>query len=480
MQVERVGGKQMTINKGPRVKTTEQDADARRHNFDEVNKGYTAQMAMEEAARCLHCKDAKCVKGCPVNVNIPDFIAEVAKGNFAQGAKIIKSTNNLPAICGRVCPQEEQCEKYCVRAKSGGPVAIGALERFCADYALANEQAQEASNANGQAKEATKPRQGLGVAVVGSGPAGLTCAADCAKEGFEVSVFEAFHKAGGVLVYGIPEFRLPKSLVQAEIEKLKELGVTVVLDTVIGKTFTLEELCNEYDAVFLGTGAGLPMFLKIKGENLPGVYSANEYLTRVNLMKAYQKDSDTPVITGEKVVVIGGGNVAMDAARTALRMGAKEVTIVYRRSMTELPARKEEVHHAVEEGIQFLLLNNPVEILGEKKVEGIKLQKMVLGEPDARGRAIPICVEGSEYTVDCDMVIVAIGTSPNPLLPKTTKKLQTTPKGTIIANEDGETSIEYVYAGGDAVIGAATVILAMGAGKKAAESICKKLLNRNQ
>ncbi|MDD3947461.1 MAG: NADPH-dependent glutamate synthase [Clostridia bacterium] len=456
----------MTINKGPRIKTPEQNADARRHNFDEVNKGYTAQMAMEEAARCLHCKDAKCVKGCPVNVNIPDFIAEVAKGNFAEGAKIIKSTNNLPAICGRVCPQEEQCEKYCIRAKSGGPVAIGALERFCADYALQN----------GETQEAPKRSNGMRVAVVGSGPAGLTCAADCAKEGFEVTVFEAFHKAGGVLVYGIPEFRLPKSLVQAEIDKLKELGVKIIFDTVIGKTYSLEELCSEYNAVFLGTGAGLPMFLKMKGENLPGVYSANEYLTRINLMKAYQKDSDTPVITGERVVVIGGGNVAMDAARTALRMGAKEVTIVYRRSMNELPARKEEVQNAIEEGIQFLLLNNPIEILGEKKVEGIKLQKMVLGEPDERGRAIPMCVEGSEYEVKCDMVIVAIGTSPNPLLPKSTKNLKTTPKGTIVINEDGETSIEYVYAGGDAVMGAATVILAMGAGKKAAESICKKLL----
>lgn len=459
----------MKINRGERLSPIEQDPQVRRGNFYEVNKGFTPEMAIEEAERCLNCKDPKCVKGCPVNVNIPTFVRQIADGEFAEAAKTIKATNNLPAICGRVCPQEEQCEKQCVRAKAGGAVAIGALERFAADYALQK----------GEPQEPPKPRNGMRVAVVGSGPAGLTCAADCAKEGFEVTIFEAFHKAGGVLVYGIPEFRLPKSLVQAEIDKLKELGVTIVLDTVIGRTFTLEELCREYDAVFLGTGAGLPMFLNIKGENLSGVYTANEYLTRVNLMQAYLKDAATPVITGEKVVVVGGGNVAMDAARTALRMGAGKVTVVYRRSMEELPARKEEVENAIEEGIEIMLLTNPVEILGDKKVEGIKCNKMQLGQPDERGRATPIPVEGSEFVINCDQVIIAIGTSPNPLLAKSAKNLKTSPKGTIIINENGETSIENVYAGGDAVIGAATVILAMGAGKKAAASIVKKLRGKH-
>lgn len=460
----------MKINKGDRLKAVEQDADIRRNNFSEVSAGFTPQMAMEEAARCLNCKDAKCIKGCPVNVNIPSFIMQAAQGNFSEAAKIIKNTNNLPAICGRVCPQEEQCEKNCVRAKMGGAVAIGTLERFCADYALQQ----------GEPQEPPMPHNGMRVAVVGSGPAGLTCAADCAKAGFEVTIFEAFHKAGGVLVYGIPEFRLPKSLVQAEIDKLKELGVTIVLDTVIGKTFTLDELCKEYNAVFLGTGAGLPMFLKIKGENLSGVYTANEYLTRVNLMKAYLKESDTPVITGEKVVVLGGGNVAMDAARTALRMGASKVSVVYRRSMEELPARSEEVHHAIQEGIEFILLTNPLEIIGEKKVEGLKCQRMQLGTPDERGRATPIPIADSDFVVDCDQVIIAIGTSPNPLLAKTANNLKTTPKGTIVINEGGETSIENVFAGGDAVMGAATVILAMGAGKKAAQSIIDRLSKDNK
>lgn len=459
----------MKINKGDRLKAIEQDANVRRNNFNEVSAGFTPQMAIEEAARCLNCKDAKCIKGCPVNVDIPSFIMQAAQGNFSQAAKIIKNTNNLPAICGRVCPQEEQCEKNCVRTKMGGAVAIGTLERFCADYALQN----------GEPQEPPLPHNGMRVAVVGSGPAGLSCAADCAKAGFEVTVFEAFHKAGGVLVYGIPEFRLPKSLVKAEIDNLKELGVTIVLDTVIGKTFTLDELCQEYDAVFLGTGAGLPMFLKIKGENLSGVYSANEYLTRVNLMKAYLKESDTPVITGEKVVVLGGGNVAMDAARTALRMGASKVSVVYRRSMEELPARSEEVHHAIQEGIEFMLLTNPIEIIGEKKVEGLKCQRMQLGTPDERGRATPIPVADSEFVIDCDQVIIAIGTSPNPLLTKTAANLKTTPQGTIVINEEGETSIQNVFAGGDAVMGAATVILAMGAGKKAAQSIVNKLSKNN-
>lgn len=451
----------MSFNRNPRNKPIEQSPEVRIHNFEEVSQGFTPALAMEEAARCLQCKNPKCVEGCPVNVKIPEFLAKAAEGNFAAAGAVIKETNNLPSVCGRVCPQEEQCEKYCVRMKLGGPVAIGALERFCGDYAL---------NHGGDKQEA-KPRNGRRVAVVGSGPAGLTCAADCAKEGFEVTIFEAFHKPGGVLVYGIPEFRLPKSLVQAEIDKVKELGVNIVLDTVIGKTFTLEELLAEYDAVFLGTGAGLPSFMNIKGENLPGVYSANEYLTRVNLMKAYLKSSDTPVITGSKVVVVGGGNVAMDAARTALRMGAGEVRIVYRRSMDELPARKEEVHHAVEEGIQFSLLAAPLEILGQKRVEGMRCQRMELGEPDARGRRIPVPVPNSEFVIDCDQVIVAIGTSPNPLLTSSCRALETSRHGTIIADERAATSIPGVYAGGDAVIGAATVILAMGAGKRAAQSI---------
>jgi len=458
----------MSYNKNPRNKQSEQAPEARIHNFAEVAQGYTPALAMEEAARCLQCKTPKCVEGCPVSVKIPQFLAEAANGNFAAAAAIIKETNNLPSICGRVCPQEEQCEKYCVRLKLGGPVAIGYLERFCGDYALAHEEG----------KPEVKPRNGRRVAVVGSGPAGLTCAADCAKEGFEVTIFEAFHKPGGVLVYGIPEFRLPKSMVQAEIDKVKELGVNIVFDTVIGKTYTLEELREEYDAVFLGTGAGLPTFMKIKGENLAGVYSANEYLTRVNLMKAYLKSSDTPVITGNKIVVVGGGNVAMDAARTALRMGAGEVRIVYRRSMEELPARREEVHHAIEEGIQFSLLANPLEILGQKRVEGVRCQRMELGEPDARGRRRPVPVPGSEFIIDCDQVIIAIGTSPNPLLTGSCKALATSPHGTIVADESGQTSVPWVFAGGDAVIGAATVILAMGAGKRAALSIKEQYIQK--
>ena len=455
----------MVDKNAKRTLPVEQAPEVRSHNFDEVNKGFTAEMAITEASRCLNCKNPKCVEGCPVNVHIPDFIALCAQGKFIEAAKVIKGTNNLPSVCGRVCPQEEQCEKNCIRQKLGGAVAIGALERFCADYAL---------NA-GVKPEKTAKSNGKKVAIAGSGPAGLSCAADLAKAGFDVTVYEAFHKAGGVLVYGIPEFRLPKSLVQAEIDTLKELGVKFELNTVIGKTIFLDELTEEYDAVFLGTGAGLPSFMKIKGENLAGVYSANEYLTRVNLMKAYTGNSDTPIVTGKNVLVVGGGNVAMDAARTALRMGADSVKIVYRRSMEELPARKEEVHHAIEEGIEFLTLNNPVEILGEKKVEGMTVLKMRLGEPDARGRATPIPIEGSEYRIDCDQVIIAIGTSPNPLLHKSCEALETSKRGTILANENGETSIENVYAGGDAVSGAATVILAMGAGKKAAASIIEKL-----
>jgi glutamate synthase (NADPH/NADH) small chain len=458
----------MSYNQNPRNKQPEQKSEERIHNFEEVTRGYTPELVMEEAARCLQCKNPKCMEGCPVNVKIPQFLAEAAKGNFGAAAAIIKETNNLPSICGRVCPQEEQCEKNCVRLKLGGPVAIGAIERFCGDYALGQTEN----------KQTVKPRNGLRVAVVGSGPAGLTCAADCAKEGFEVTIFEAFHKPGGVLVYGIPEFRLPKAIVQAEIDKVKELGVHIVLDTVIGKTFTLEELKEEYDAVFLGTGAGLPSFMKIKGENLAGVYSANEYLTRINLMKAYLKTSDTPVITGKKVVVVGGGNVAMDAARTALRMGAGEVRIVYRRSMEELPARKEEVHHAIEEGIQFSLLANPLEILGQKRVEGVRCQRMELGEPDSRGRRKPVPVPGSEFTIDCDQVIIAIGTSPNPLLTSSCKSLVTSPHGTILVDEYGATSVPGVYAGGDAVIGSATVILAMGAGKRAAQSIKQRMIKK--
>lgn len=446
----------------------EQNPKERAKNFKEVSLGFDCDTALCEAERCLNCKNPKCKGSCPVGVDIPAFIQKIKERDFLGAAQIIKLSSNLPAICGRVCPQESQCEAQCIRGTSeklGGAVAIGALERFVADYSLTHKTKVEKPIFNGKK-----------VAVIGSGPAGLTCAADLAKAGCKVTVYEAFHKAGGVLVYGIPEFRLPKTLVQAEIDTLSELGVEIVLNVVIGKTIMLSELLEENDAVFIGTGAGLPMFMKIPGENLNGVYSANEYLTRVNLMKAYDKNSPTPIVVAKKVVVVGAGNVAMDAARTALRLGAEEVHVVYRRSRAEMPARAEEIRHAEEEGIIFDLLTNPVEILGEKSVKGIKCVKMELGEPDKTGRRRPVEIKGSEFIIDADQVIMSLGTSPNPLLKKSTPDLETTPKGTIVVNQETlETSISNVYAGGDAVTGAATVILAMGAGKKAASAILERL-----
>lgn len=437
----------------------------RAKNFKEVCTGFDEKTAVIEAQRCLNCKTRPCVAGCPVNVKIPDFITLVKEGKFEEAAQKILETNNLPAICGRVCPQESQCEKYCVRNKLEGAVSIGGLERFVADYHLNNKK---------ETKTEIK-KNGKHVAVVGSGPSGLTCAADLEKAGFDVTVFEAFHKAGGVLVYGIPEFRLPKDLVQKEIDEVKDLGVNFELDTVIGKTYLMEDLLENFDAVYIGSGAGLPSFLGIEGESLVGVFSANEYLTRVNLMKAYLPGSDTPLPRSKKCVVVGGGNVAMDGARTALRMGA-ETTIVYRRGRDEMPARAEEIRHAEEEGINFALLTNPVRILGENgKVTGIECVKMALGEPDESGRRRPEEIKGSNFVIDCDMVIIAVGTSPNPIITSSFKALQTGRKGTLIIDDKGETSVENVYAGGDAVTGAATVILAMGAGKLAAKSIIEKL-----
>lgn len=444
-----------------------QPAEERINNFKEVALGFDDETALSEAKRCLQCKNAPCRKGCPVGIDIPAFVGRIGEGDIEGAVASLKRDNSLPAICGRVCPQEEQCEKYCVRReKSGGSVAIGGLERYAADYSIY--------------KMDKKPKErvsnGKKAAVVGSGPAGLTCAADLAAAGFEVTVYEAFHKAGGVLVYGIPEFRLPKDLVEAEINSLKEIGVGFKFNTVIGKTITLQELIESNDAVFLGTGAGLPSFLRIKGENLCGVYSANEYLTRVNLMKAYKPDSITPVQKGKNVVVVGAGNVAMDAARTAVRLGADNVYLVYRRSRAEMPARKEEVAHAEEEGVIFNLLTNPVEILGENGyVNAVRCIRMELGEPDDSGRRSPVPIEGSEFVFPCDQVIVALGTTPNPLIKSTAQSLKTGRKGTIEVNpETGETSISGVYAGGDAVTGAATVILAMGAGRLAAKSIIAK------
>ena len=445
-----------------------QEAKVRACNFMEVNLGYDYETALVEAERCLHCKDARCVAGCPVGVNIPAFISKLHEGDIMGAGEIIKLNNSLPAICGRVCPQESQCEAKCVRGMSdklGGAVAIGALERFVADYCL--EHSQPLLRA---------PFNGKSVAVIGSGPAGLTCAGMLAKFGCKVTVYEAFHKAGGVLVYGIPEFRLPKVLVEKEIDTLRGLGVEIVLNTVIGKTIMIEELLENNDAIFIGTGAGLPMFMNIPGESLNGVYSANEYLTRVNLMKAYDPNSPTPIVVGKKVVVVGAGNVAMDAARTAIRLGAESVKVVYRRSRAEMPARREEIDHAEEEGIEFILLTNPTEIIGDKKVEGIKCVKMKLGEPDQTGRRRPEVVSGSEFVIESDQVIMSLGTTPNPLLKKSTDKLQTTKRGTIIVNEETlESSMPNVYAGGDVVTGAATVILAMSAGKKAANSILERL-----
>ena len=442
----------------------EQDANVRNHNFDEVALGYTAEMAVSEAQRCLQCKKPPCVGGCPVNVRIPEFIAKVAEGDFMGAYEIITSTNALPALSGRVCPQETQCEAVCVRGKKGEPVAIGRLERFVADWYM--------ENVNKMPEKV--PSNGKKVAVVGSGPAGLTCASDLAKKGYEVTMFEALHTAGGVLVYGIPEFRLPKAIVQNEVDKLEAQGVNVMTNMVIGKVLSIDELFEMgFKAVFVGSGAGLPMFMGIPGEALVGVYSANEYLTRVNLMKAFREEDDTPIIQSKAVAVVGGGNVAMDAARCAKRLGAETVYIVYRRGMAELPARKEEVEHAEEEGIIFKTLTNPVEVLGDENgwVKGMTCVEMELGEPDESGRRRPIVKEGSDFELPMDCVIMALGTSPNPLIKSTTKGLEINKRGGIIVNEDGLTSREGVYAGGDAVTGAATVILAMGAGKTAAKAI---------
>ena len=458
----------MSLTKNP---MPSQEPDVRNKNFEEVALGYTEAQALDEAQRCLNCKTKPCMTGCPVMVHIPEFIAEVAKGNFEQAYQIISHTSALPAVCGRVCPQESQCEKYCVRGKKGEPVAIGRLERFVADW----------HNAHATAAPEKPASNGHRVAVVGSGPAGLTCAGDLARKGYEVTVFEALHLAGGVLVYGIPEFRLPKSIVQKEVDGLKALGVTVATDTVVGRTITVDELMEEqgFEAVFIGSGAGLPMFMDIPGVNYKGVLSANEFLTRINLMKAYRPDSDTPIIHPKKVAVVGGGNVAMDAARCAKRLGA-EVYIVYRRGMEELPARKEEVEHAEEEGIIFKTLCNPVEIFADENddVNKIRCINMELGEPDASGRRRPIEVPDSEFDLDVDCVIMSLGTSPNPLIKSTTKGLEINKKGGIVVNEDGLTSKANVYAGGDAVTGAATVILAMGAGKTAAKAIDEALSNK--
>ena len=442
-----------------------QPPEDRINNFKEVALGFTPELALAEAERCLNCKDPLCMKGCPVGVHIPRFITAVREGRMDDAAKTVLSDNNLPAVCGRVCPQENQCEKFCIRReKLGGSVAIGALERYVADYAAAHGIKPEA-----------KPAGGAKVAVVGSGPASLSCAADLAKAGVKVTMYEALHKAGGVLVYGIPEFRLPKDIVAREVENLKGMGVTVLTDMVVGKTVMLDELLAGYDAVFVGSGAGLPSFLHIEGENLSGVSSANEFLTRVNLMKAYEKDAVTPVQRGRNVAVVGAGNVAMDAARTARRLGA-EVTLVYRRSRAEMPARAEEIGHAEEEGIRFELLTNPVEILGENgSVTGMRCVRMELGEPDASGRRRPVPVAGSEFDIACDEVIVALGTTPNPIIKRSFPALETTPKGTIVADENGKTSVERLYAGGDAMTGAATVILAMGAGKRSAHAIAEEL-----
>lgn len=441
----------------------EQDPKVRARNFKEVCEGYTAEEAINEANRCLNCKNMPCVSGCPVGVHIPEFISKVKEGDFEGAYKVITLTNGLPAVCGRVCPQENQCEGKCVRGIKGEPVGIGRLERFCADY-MAYKTA-----------DVQKPQSnGTKVAVIGSGPSGLTCAADLAKLGYEVTIFEAFHTAGGVLMYGIPEFRLPKATVQREINNLKKLGVEIKTDMVIGKILSVDEIMEMgYKAVFIGTGAGLPNFMGIPGEGLVGVFSANEYLTRINLMKAYMADYDTPVKKFNSIAVVGGGNVAMDAARCAMRLGAEHVYVIYRRSEAEMPARREEVHHAKEEGIEFVYLTNPTEIIGDENghVSGIKCVKMALGEAGADGRRSVTAIPDSEYVIPIDACIMSIGTSPNPLIRSTTPGLDTNRKGCLVVNEDMLTTKEGVYAGGDAVTGAATVILAMGAGKTAAKAI---------
>ena len=456
-----------------KVPVPEQDPQVRNHNFEEVCLGYTKEQAMEEAARCLHCKNKPCVAGCPVNIRIPEFIEKVAAGDFQAAYEVISDTNALPGVSGRVCPQETQCEMHCVRGVKGEPVAIGRLERFVADWY--REHINEMPK---------KPESnGAKVAVVGSGPAGLTCASDLAKLGYQVTIFEAFHTAGGVLVYGIPEFRLPKAIVANEVGKLTAMGVDLETDMVVGKTYTIDEMFEDgYEAVFVGSGAGLPMFMGIPGETLAGVYSANEYLTRINLMKAYLDTYDTPIKKIRRAAIVGGGNVAMDAARCAKRMGAEHVYVVYRRSEAEMPARREEIHHAKEEGIEFLFLNNPTKILGDDKgrVRGMECIRMELGEPDDSGRRRPIEVPGSEFELDVDAVIMSLGTSPNPLIRSTTPGLEANRKGCLVADEETmATTREGVYAGGDAVTGAATVILAMGAGKKAAEAMDKYLKEKH-
>ena len=453
-------------NRIPRVPVREQDPKKRAANFEEVCYGYNAEEAALEASRCLNCPRPRCVEKCPVHINIPGFIRHIDEGDLAAAAETIHSDSSLPSVCGRVCPQESQCEGACVLGIKGEPVAIGKLERFVGDWAI--------EHADDLGKPEITPN-GKRVAIVGSGPAGLACASDLARAGYGVKIFEALHKIGGVLVYGIPEFRLPKDrIVAKEVEAVKRLGVEIEPDVIIGRTMTVDDLLDRegYDAVFVGSGAGLPRFMGIPGENLNGVYSANEFLTRANLMKAYDEEYDTPIYAGRKVVVVGGGNVAMDAVRTAKRLGAESV-IVYRRSEAELPARVEEVHHAKQEGIDFQMLTNPTEITGDEKgwVNGIRCVRMELGEPDASGRRSPVKIEGSDFSIDCDVVIMALGTSPNPLIKSTTKGLDTNRKGCIVADEEGRTSREGVFAGGDAVTGAATVILAMGAGRKAAKAI---------
>ncbi|MDE6226822.1 MAG: NADPH-dependent glutamate synthase [Muribaculaceae bacterium] len=461
-------------NRIPRVPVREQDPEKRAANFEEVCYGYDAEEAQLEASRCLNCKKPRCVESCPVHVDIPGFISKVAAGEFREAAMVIANDSSLPSVCGRVCPQESQCEGSCVLGVKFEPVAIGKLERFVGDWAIENEDAIPAPSIE---------RNGKRVAVIGSGPAGLACASDLAKLGYDVTVFEALHEYGGVLVYGIPEFRLPKErIVAKEVESVRKLGVHFEKDVIVGHTMTVDDLLDNegFDAVFVGSGAGLPRFMGIEGENLNGVFSANEYLTRANLMHAYDSHYDTPIYQGSRVVVVGGGNVAMDAVRTAKRLGADAV-IVYRRSEAELPARVEEVHHAKQEGIEFRMLTNPVRVLGDDsgKVVGLECVEMELGEPDESGRRSPKAKEGSNFTIDCDVVIMALGTSPNPLIKSTTKGLETNRRGCIVADEDGRTSREGVFAGGDAVTGAATVILAMGAGRKAAKAI-HDYLNHSQ
>ena len=464
---------QINVDRKKKTPIAEQKAEERVKNFEEVCLGYTEDEAVAEAKRCLNCKNAPCIKGCPVSINIPGFIQHIANKEFEKAAKELARYTTLPAVCGRVCPQEVQCEERCVLGIKGEPVAIGKLERFAADWA--REHDVDLSQ--------TEEKNGIKVAVVGCGPAGITCAGELAKKGYAVTIFEALHEAGGVLVYGIPEFRLPKEIVECEIENIRKLGVKIETDVVVGRTVTIDQLMEDegYEAVFIGSGAGLPKFMGIPGENLNGVFSANEFLTRANLMKAFRKDYETPIKSGARVAVVGGGNVAMDAARTAARLGSK-VFVVYRRSEPELPARTEEVHHAKEEGIIFELLSNPIEIIGDKSgwVRGMKCIRMQLGEADKSGRRRPVPIEGSEFVIDVDTVIMALGTSPNPLIPSTTKGLDTTSWNGIQADEEtGKTSREGIFAGGDAVTGSATVILAMGAGKNAAKEMDKYLRNKH-